>query len=90
MPPTAGLFTRAKAAKERKISSSQVINRLRPKLGVIPGAMTFLQAGQDLRSAAGKATRNNQYTIQSENLQDLVKWGPTVFAEMRKLPVSPM
>src|SRR4029077_3956608 len=25
-------------------------------------------------------------TIQSENLQDLVKWGPTVLAEMRKLP----
>jgi multidrug efflux pump subunit AcrB len=48
--------------------------------------MTFLQAGQDLRIGGRQSNAQYQYTIQSENLPDLVKWGPTVLAEMRKLP----
>jgi multidrug efflux pump len=47
--------------------------------------MTFLQAGQDLRIGGRQSNAQYQYTIQSENLQDLVKWGPMVLAEMRKL-----
>jgi multidrug efflux pump len=80
------VYTALKPLQERKISSSEVINRLRPKLGGIPGAMTFLQAGQDLRIGGRQSNAQYQYTIQSENLPDLVKWGPTVLAEMRKLP----
>jgi multidrug efflux pump len=80
------VYTALKPLEERKISSSEVINRLRPKLGGIPGAMTFLQAGQDLRIGGRQSNAQYQYTIQSENLPDLVKWGPTVLAEMRKLP----
>jgi multidrug efflux pump len=79
------VYTALKPLNERKISSSEVINRLRPKLGAIPGAMTFLQAGQDLRIGGRQSNAQYQYTIQSENLPDLVKWGPTVLAEMRKL-----
>jgi multidrug efflux pump len=74
-----------KPLEERKISSSQVINRLRPKLAAVPGAMTFLQAGQDLRIGGRQSNAQYQYTIQSENLSDLVKWGPIMLAEMRKL-----
>jgi multidrug efflux pump len=80
------VYTALKPLEERKISSSEVINRLRPKLGGIPGAMTFLQAGQDLRIGGRQSNAQYQYTIQSENVPDLVKWGPTVLAEMRKLP----
>jgi multidrug efflux pump len=80
------VYTALKPLDERKISASDVINRLRPRLGVIPGAMTFLQAGQDLRIGGRQSNAQYQYTIQSENLPDLVKWGPTVLAEMRKLP----
>jgi multidrug efflux pump len=28
-----------------------------------------------------------QYTIQSDNVEDLVKWGPTLLQQMRKLPM---
>jgi multidrug efflux pump len=79
------VYTALKPLNERKISSSEVINRLRPKLAGVPGAMTFLQAGQDLRIGGRQSNAQYQYTIQSENLQDLVKWGPAVLAEMRKL-----
>jgi multidrug efflux pump len=47
--------------------------------------MTFLQAGQDVRIGGRQSNAQYQYAIQSENLQDLVKWGPIVLAEMRKL-----
>jgi multidrug efflux pump len=80
------VYTALKPLDERKISASDVINRLRPRLSGIPGAMTFLQAGQDLRIGGRQSNAQYQYTIQSENLPDLVKWGPTVLAEMRKLP----
>jgi multidrug efflux pump len=79
------VYVALKPLSERKISSSGVINRLRPKLAGVPGAMTFLQAGQDLRIGGRQSNAQYQYTIQSENLQDLVKWGPMVLAEMRKL-----
>jgi multidrug efflux pump len=80
------VYVALKPLNERKISSSEVINRLRPKLMAVPGALTFLQAGQDLRIGGRQSNAQYQYTIQSENLQDLVKWGPTVLAEVRKLP----
>ena len=79
------VYAALKPLTERKISSSQVINRLRPKLAAVPGAMTFLQAGQDLRIGGRQSNAQYQYTIQSENLSDLVKWGPIMLAEMRKL-----
>jgi multidrug efflux pump len=71
---------------QRKISASQVINQLRPKLGVVPGATVFLQAGQDLRIGGRQSNAQYQYTIQSDNLDDLVKWGPRLLQQMRKLP----
>jgi len=79
------VYVALKPLTERKISSSEVITRIRPKLGAIPGAMTFLQAGQDVRIGGRQSNAQYQYTIQSENLQDLVKWGPIVLEEMRKL-----
>jgi len=79
------VYVALKPLEERNVTSSQLINRIRPKLVGIPGAMTFLQAGQDVRIGGRQSNAQYQYTIQSENLSDLVKWGPTVLAEMRKL-----
>ena len=75
-----------KPLDERKITSSDVINRLRPKLMSVPGATVFLQAGQDLRIGGRQSNAQFQYTIQSDNLDDLVKWGPQLLQQMRKLP----
>src|SRR6202451_3578170 len=56
---TGFIYMALKPLDERKISSSDVINRLRPKLISVPGASAFLQAGQDLR--IGGRQRNAQY-----------------------------
>ncbi|HTV59101.1 MAG TPA: multidrug efflux RND transporter permease subunit [Verrucomicrobiae bacterium] len=80
------IYLGLKPLAERKISSSAVINRLRPKLVSIPDATVFLQAGQDLRIGGHQSNAQYQYTIQSDNLDDLVKWGPILLREVRKLP----
>jgi multidrug efflux pump len=80
------VYVGLKPLNERKINASQVINRLRPKLAAVPGATVFMQAGQDLRIGGRQSNAQYQYTIQSDSLGDLVKWGPQLLQQMRKLP----
>jgi multidrug efflux pump len=80
------IYIGLKPLAERKVSANQVINRLRPKLTSLPGATVYLQAGQDLRIGGRMSSAQYQYTIQSDNLQDLVYWGPILLAQMKKLP----
>jgi multidrug efflux pump len=75
-----------KPLEDRKVSASQVINRLRPQLTSVPGATVFLQAGQDLRIGGRQSNAQYQYTIQSDTLQDLVSWGPVLLQQMKRLP----
>jgi multidrug efflux pump len=80
------VYVGLKPLEERKVSAPQIINRLRPQLMSVPGASVFLQAGQDLRIGGRQSNAQYQYTIQSDNVQELVKWGPTLLQQMRKLP----
>ncbi len=80
------IFLGLKPLNQRKISASDVVSRLRPKLMSLPGASVFLQAGQDLRIGGRSSNAQYQYTLQSDNLTDLVKWGPILLQQMRKLP----
>jgi multidrug efflux pump len=81
------IFLGLKPLQERKVNASQVIDRLRPKLMAVPGANTFMQAGQDLRIGGRQSSAQYQYTIQSDNLQDLVQWGPVLLQQMRKMRI---
>jgi multidrug efflux pump len=79
------IYLALKPLEKRKIGAGQVINRLRPKLAAVRGASVFVQAGQDLRIGGRQSNAQYQYTIQSDNLNDLVKWGPMLLAQMKKL-----
>jgi multidrug efflux pump len=81
---TGFIYLSLKPLSERKISASQVVDRLRPQLVSIPGATVFLQAGQDLRIGGRQSNAQYQYTIQSDTLDDLVKWGPVLLTQMKK------
>ena len=83
---TANMFIALKPLDERKISASDVINRLRPSLNRIVGASTFLQASQDLRIGGRGSNALYQYTIQADNLTDLATWGPILLSHMMTLP----
>jgi len=79
------IYMGLKPLEERQVGANQIIDRLRPKLIGVPGANTFLQAGQDLRIGGRMSSAQFQYTIQSDNLQDLVQWGPVLLQQMRKM-----
>ena len=57
-----------------------------PQLNRLPVASAFLQAVQDLRIGGRSSNAMYQYTLQSDNVQDLSKWGPIMLSEMKHLP----
>jgi multidrug efflux pump len=83
---TGFLFVSLKPLAERKISAAEVVDRLRPKLGALTGASTFLQAAQDLSVGGRQSNAAYQYQLSADNLDDLNQWGPTVFQKMRQMP----
>ena len=81
---TGRMFISLKPLEERKISADAVISRLRRQVASVEGASLFLQATQDLRIGGRGGNAQYQYTIQSENLDDLNKWAPVLLRELRK------
>jgi multidrug efflux pump len=80
------IYIALKPLEVRKVTAPEIINRLRPKMNRLPVAQAFLQAAQDLRIGGRSSAALYQYTIQSDNVQDLAHWGPVLLAEMKKLP----
>ena len=70
----------------RQTSAADVINRLRPKMNRLPVASAYLQAAQDLRIGGRGGGALYQYTIQSDNIDDLAHWAPILYQNMQKLP----
>ena len=63
------------------VTADDVINRLRGKLAVVPGATLFLQSAQDLTIGGRSGNAQYQYTLQGENLNELNNWAPQLLAE---------
>jgi multidrug efflux pump len=80
---TGRVFIALKPLAVRKASADQIINRLRPKLAVVPGATLFLQAVQDVRIGGRQSAAQYQYSIQSDNLNTLNHWGPILLKAMK-------
>jgi multidrug efflux pump len=80
------IFIALKPLNVRKDTAPMIIDRLRPKLNRLPVASAFLQAAQDLRIGGRSSNALYQYTIQSDNVQDLSHWGPILLAGMQKIP----
>jgi multidrug efflux pump len=70
----------------RKISTDEVIARLRPKLARIAGASLYLQAVQDLRIGGRMGGAQYQYTLQSDSVAELNEWAPLLYRKLRALP----
>src|ERR1700684_2080912 len=68
------------------VTADDVINRLRNKLAVVPGATLYLQSAQDLTIGGRQSQAQFQYTLQGENLNDLNYWSPLLLQKLRSLP----
>jgi multidrug efflux pump len=67
------------------VTADDVINRLRGKLSIVPGATLLLQSAQDLTIGGRFGAAQYQYTLQGENLDELNNWSPQLLRKMRNL-----
>jgi multidrug efflux pump len=75
-----------KPLSERKISTDEVMARIRDKTDGMPGAQLFLQNSQDIRIGGRQSNSQYQYTLQSQDFNLLDEWGPKVLDSLRKIP----
>ena len=80
------MFVALKPLAQRRLSTEQVIARLRPKLAHEPGAQLFLRAAQDIRTGGRQSNATYQYTLQSDSLADLRRWGPKITEALKQAP----
>ena len=80
----ANVFIELKPLSQRKLSASQVVARLRPKLNAVSGARLFLQAAQDLRIGGRQSAAEYQYTLTSDDPNALFKWVPKLVTALSK------
>ncbi len=83
---TGRMFISLKPLAVRKATADQILNRLRPKLSVVPGATLLLQAVQDLRVGGRQSGAQYQYTLQDDKLDELTHWAPILLERMKKMP----
>ncbi|WP_321788821.1 efflux RND transporter permease subunit [Paraburkholderia sp. J94] len=81
---TANVFIELKPLAQRKLSASEVVNRLRPKLNAVSGARLFIQAQQDLQIGGRQSAAEYQYTLTSDDADALFKWVPKLVTELNK------
>ncbi len=67
-------------------SADEVINHLRGKLAVVPGATLILQSSQELTIGGRYGNAQYQYTLQSPDIDELNSWAPRLLQKMRQLP----
>jgi multidrug efflux pump len=83
---TAYISIMLKPLAEREVGVVEVMNRLRPKLARIPGATVFMQPQQDVQIGGRSGNAQFQYTLQGDNLQDLLAFAPVVERKLRSIP----
>jgi multidrug efflux pump len=84
---TGSVYVLLKPLSVRKISSDEVIARLRTKLAQVPGGRLFLQTVQDIRIGARQSNAEYQFTLQADSVSDLYTWGPKLLAALQTSPV---
>jgi HAE1 family hydrophobic/amphiphilic exporter-1 len=83
---TGRFFIVLKPHNQRKMSASQIIDRLRPQLARLQGVNLFLQPTQDINVGARVARGSFQYTLQDTNIAELNEWSQKLLEKLRTLP----
>ncbi len=83
---TGRYFITLKPRDQRKLNSSQIIDRLRPQLAKVEGANLFLQPTQDINVGARIARGSFQYTLQDTNIEELNEWSQKLLDKLKTLP----
>ena len=83
---TGRMFITLKPRRERNLTATEVVARIRGKTARIPGIGVFLQASQDIR-IGGRATKGQYiYSLVSPSQDDLNSFVPKLMAALQKNP----
>jgi multidrug efflux pump len=80
------IYINLKPLSERKLSTARAVNRLRAALNELSGIRVYMVPARDLRVGARQSKSQYQFTLWSEDLDELQRWIPWVLEEIRKLP----
>jgi HAE1 family hydrophobic/amphiphilic exporter-1 len=83
---TGTLIINLKPRAERSETADQIIARLRPKLGAVPGIRVFMQNPPPIRIGGMISSAQFQYTLQDANLEELYHWNDILLDKLRQLP----
>jgi len=84
---TARGFVSLKPLADRKANAQEIIARLRPKLAKVAGASLYLQASQDVRVGGRSSNAEYQFTMQGDNLPDLITYSPKMLEKMKAIHI---
>ncbi|MGO8802974.1 efflux RND transporter permease subunit, partial [Candidatus Binatus sp.] len=84
---TATMYIGLKPISERKIDADLVIARIRKEVSHVPGVNLYLQATQDLRIGGRGSNAQYQFTLQSDDLNELNQWAPKVLKKLRTVHI---
>ncbi|MGA8170659.1 MAG: efflux RND transporter permease subunit, partial [Methylocystis sp.] len=80
---TASVYVNLKPLGVRKASADEIIARLRPRLGQVPGGQVFLTAIQDFRVGARQSNAEYQYTLLGAG-PELYSWTPKLVDALQR------
>jgi HAE1 family hydrophobic/amphiphilic exporter-1 len=84
---TGRIFMRLKPREERKLSADEIIQELRPKVSKVPGIMMFMQNLPLIRLGGMLTKCQYQYTLQSQNAEELYQYSQILEDKMRGIPI---
>jgi multidrug efflux pump len=75
-----------KPLSERRLSASDVIRRLQPKLAHLEGITLFMQPVQDLTVEDRVSRTQYQYSLEAPDVRDLNLWAPKLVNALKESP----
>jgi multidrug efflux pump len=85
--PNSGRFQiNLKPRSQRKQTALEVIRRLQPELGKVPGVTLYMQPVQDLTVEDRVSRTQFQYSLEAADANDLNLWVPRLMEKLRSIP----
>ena len=72
--------------RHERATPDEIIQRLRPKLAVVPGFRVFLQNIPTIRIGGQFSKTQYQFTLQNADTDELFQWTPVITERISKLP----
>ncbi len=85
-PNSGRIQVNLKPLQERRVSATDIIERLQPQLAQVPGITLFMQPVQDLTIEDRVSRTQYQYSIECPDRDELHTWAPRLLEKLQTLP----